>query len=66
MTLVANTIIGISEGLAQWGQAKTQIVRHKIDDKYNVFKDDEFVEETVETDPKQLQVKPMLEWAISD
>ena len=56
MTTVVNTVINISEGLAQWGQAKTKSFRQKIDDKYNVFREDEYTEDIVETEPKQLQV----------
>merc|ERR1719334_1949339 len=44
MDTVVNSVVMSTEGVALWGQEKTRIARHRLEDKFNVFKEDEFVE----------------------
>ena len=57
MDMVSNAVVNATEGVASWGQEKTKIVRHKLEDKFNVFQEDEFIEEVEAIDPKTVQVK---------
>ena len=56
MDMVSNAVVNATEGVASWGQEKTKIVKHKLEDKFNVFQEDEFVEEVEAIDPKTVQV----------
>ena len=57
MDAVVYAVVMATEGVASWGQEKTRIVRHKLEDKFNVFKDNEFVEDVEPIDPKTIQVR---------
>ena len=54
---MVNAVVMSTEGVALWGQEKTRIARHKLEDKFNVFKEDEFVEDVEPIDPKTIQVR---------
>ena len=56
MDLVVGAIVMCTEGVASWGQEKTKVVRHKLEDKFNVFREDEFIEELEPIDPRTVQV----------
>ena len=57
MDSVVYAVVMCTEGVASWGQEKTKIVRHRLEDKFNVFKEDEFIEEVEPIDPKTVQVQ---------
>ena len=56
MDAVVNAVVTCTEGVASWGQEKTKIVRQKLEDKFNVYKDEEYIEELENIDPKSVQV----------
>ena len=57
MDAVVFAVVMATEGVALWGQEKTKIFRHRLEDKFNVFKEDEFIEDWEKVEPKTVQAR---------